>query len=95
MIERQLQEGSNNALVTRVFAIDPLPIIRRLDGIAKQAWYADYSAAASCLENSRGGGWDTLTEIGTLYGYFPSDGKTHILPKSSTSTKLGRCSGTL
>ena len=56
------------------------PLIRRLDGIAKQVWYADDSAAGSSLERLRRW-WDLLKEIGPLYGYFPNGDKTHILAK--------------
>ena len=55
-------------------------LIRRLDGIAKQVWYADDSAAGSSLERLRRW-WDLLKEIGPLYGYFPNGDKTHILAK--------------
>ena len=50
----------------------------RLDSIVKQTWYVDDSAAASSLEKLRRW-WDTLSEIGPLYTYFPNDAKTHIL----------------
>ena len=62
-------------------AIGTLPLIQRLDGMAKQTWYADDSAAASRLEQLRSW-WDLLNELGPLHGYFPNDAKTHILVKS-------------
>ena len=66
------------------YSIGTLPLIRRLDGngIAKQTWYADDSAAASSLEKLRRW-WNTLSEIGPLYGYFSNDAKTH--PGKSTA----------
>ena len=61
-------------------AIGTQPLIRRLDGIAKQVWYADDSAAGSSLERHRRW-WDLLKEVGPLYGYFPNGAKTHVLAK--------------
>ena len=69
-----------------MYAIGTLPLTRRLDGIAKQTWYADDSAAASSLEKLRRW-WNTLSEIGPLYGYFPNDAKTHILAKAQHVNK--------
>ena len=54
-----------------MYAIGTQPLIRRLDGIAKQVWYADDSAAGSSQERLRKW-WDLLAEIGPLYGYFPN-----------------------
>ena len=64
-----------------MYAIGTQPLIRRLDGVAKQVWYADDSAAGSSLERLRRW-WDLLKEIGPLYGYFPNSSKTHVLAKS-------------
>ena len=44
-----------------MYAIGTLPLIHRLDGIAKETWYADDSAAALNLEKLRRL-WDTLSE---------------------------------
>ena len=52
-----------------------------MDGIAKQVWYADDSAAGSSLERLKEW-WTLLEEIGPLYGYFPHSSKSHILTKS-------------
>lgn len=56
-------------LAIAMYAIGTQPLIRRLDGIAKQVWYADDSAAGSSLERLRSW-WDLLEEVGLLYGYF-------------------------
>ena len=47
-----------------MYAIRTQPLIRRLDGIAKQVWYADDSAASSSLERLRK--WWDLVEIRIL-----------------------------
>ena len=63
-----------------MYAIGTQPLIRRLDGIAKQVWYADDSAACLSLNRLRKW-WDLLVEIGPLYGYFPNGSKVHVLTK--------------
>ena len=82
------EEGTTqrDPLAIAMYAIGTLPLTRRLDGIAKQTWYMDDSAAASNLEKLRRW-WDTLGEIGPLYGYFPNDAKTHILAKAQHINK--------
>ena len=63
-------------LAMAMYAIGTQPLISRLDGIAKQVWYADNSAAGLSLERLRKW-WGLLVEIGPLYGYFPNGSKTH------------------
>ena len=63
-----------------MYAIGTQPLIHKLDGIARQVWYADDSAAGSTLKNLRRW-WYLLVEIGPLYGYFPNGSKTHVLAK--------------
>ena len=76
------KEGTTQGdpLAMAMYAIGTQPLIRRLDGIAKQVWYADDSAAGSSLERL-GRWWDLLKEVGPLYGYFPNGAKTHVLAK--------------
>ena len=76
------KEGTTQGdpLAMAMYATGTQPLIRRLDGIAKQVWYADDSAAGSSIENLKRW-WDLLVEIGPLYGYFPNGSKTHILAK--------------
>ena len=71
-------------LAMAMYAIGTQPLIQRLNGIAKQVWYADDSAAGSTLLNLRRW-WDLLEEVGPLYGYFPNGSKTHILTKPDTA----------
>ena len=76
------EEGTTQGdpLAMAMYAIGTLPMIHHLDGIVKQTWYVDDSAAASKLEQLRKW-WDLLNKIGPLYGYFPNGSKTHILVK--------------
>ena len=74
------KEGTTQGdpLAMAMYPIRTHPIIHRLDGFAKQVWYADDSAAGLSLERLRRW-WDRLREIGPLYGYFPNGSKTHVL----------------
>ena len=76
------KEGTTQGdpLAMAMYAIGTQPLIRRLEGIAKQVWYADDSAAGSSLERMREW-WSLLEELGPLYGYFPNGSKTHLLTK--------------
>ena len=78
------REGTTQGdpLAMAMYAIGTQPLVRRLDGIADQVWYADDSAAGSSLEKVRKW-WDVLAEVGPLYGYFPNGSKTHLLVKPS------------
>ena len=76
------REGTTQGdpLAMAMYAIGTQPLIHRLNGIAKQVWYADDSAAGSSLERLRRW-WDLLEEIGPHYGYFPNGSKTYIVAK--------------
>jgi len=76
------KEGTTQGdpLAMAMYAIGTQPLIHRLNGIGKQVWYADDSAAGSSVDNLKIW-WDLLEEIGPLYGYFPNGSKTHLLVK--------------
>ena len=76
------REGTTQGdpLAMAMYAIGTKPLIHRLNGIARQVWYADDSAAGSSLERLREW-WDLLKEIGPQYGYFPNGSKSHVLAK--------------
>ena len=76
------KEGTTQGdpLAMAMYAIGTKPLIDRLNGISKQVWYADDSAAGSTVENIKRW-WDELVEFGPLYGYYPNSSKTHILTK--------------
>ena len=58
------KEGTTQGdlLAMAMYAIGTQPLVNRLNGIAKQAWYADDSAAGSTLQNLRSW-WDLLKEV--------------------------------
>ena len=80
-----LKEGTTqgNPLAMAMYAIGIQPLIQKLNGIAKQVWYADDSAAGSKLERLKRW-WDLLVEISPCYGYFPNGSKTHVLNEATS-----------
>ena len=76
------KEGTTQGdpLAMAMYAIGTTPLINSLNGIARQVWYADDSAAGSTVENIKQW-WDKLVEVGPRYGYYPNSSKTHILTK--------------
>ena len=76
------KEGTTQGdpLAMAMYTIGTKPLIDCLNGIAKQVWYADDSAAGSTVANIRRW-WDGLVEAGPLYEYHPNSSKTHILTK--------------
>ena len=52
-----------------MFAIGILPLTERLNGMAKQIWYADEACTGGSLIQLREW-WNQLVESGPMYGYF-------------------------
>lgn len=95
--ERMLsKEGTTQGdpLAMAMYAIGTQPLIRRLDGHAKQVWYADDSSAGSSIERLKAW-WDKLEEIGPHYGYFPKGSKTRVLVKQEVAKQPRKLSMTL
>ena len=68
-------------LAMAMYALGILPLIQRLSGFgAKQAWYADDSAACGRMKELRSS-WDHLVEVGPEYGYLPNASKTWLIVK--------------
>ena len=62
-----------------------MPLIKTLQQdhpLVRQTWLADDSAAAGRLRELRRW-WDTLQEVGELYGYYTNSGKTILLVDDS------------
>ena len=62
--------------------IHSLPLIRWLDGLCKQIWYADDSAAIGTVEQLLAW-WNRLSAEGPAFDYFPNPSKTWIMTKQS------------
>ena len=71
------QEGTiqGDPLAMAMYGLATLPLIRRLDGLCTQVWYADDSAAIGKLAQLREW-WDKLATDGPSFGYFANPSKT-------------------
>ena len=58
-----------------MYGLATIPLIRRLDGLCKQTWYADDSAAVGTVEQLHAW-WNRLAAEGPASGYFPNLSKT-------------------
>ena len=56
------------------------PLIRQLDGLAKQVWFADDATADEKLSQLREW-WDNIVFLGPAYGHFANP-KTWLIVKS-------------
>ena len=76
------QEGTTQGdpLAMPMYGLATIPLIRRLNGLCKQVWYADDSAAIGKIEQLRAW-WDRLVKQGPAFGYFPNPSKTWIVTK--------------
>ena len=79
----QSSEGTTQGdpLGLAMYAIGIQPLVKTLTGIAKQAWYADDSAAGSTIANLKNW-WDQISLLGPKYGYHPNSSNTKLLVKS-------------
>lgn len=53
-----------------IYGLATIPLIRQLNGLGRQVWYADDSAATGTVSQLRAW-WDKLAEHGPAFGYFP------------------------
>ena len=63
-----------------MYALATIPLIKKLDGLCKQIWYADDAAAVGKITDLRDW-WDKLTILGPRYGYYPNPSKTWLVTK--------------
>ena len=78
------QEGTTQGdpLAMPMYGLATIPLIRRLDGLCKQIWYADDSAAIGTVEQLHAW-WNRLATEGPAFGYFPNPAKTWLVTKQS------------
>ena len=76
------QEGTTQGdpLAMAMYGLATIPLIRRLDGLCTQVWYADDSAAIGKLAQLREW-WDKLATDGPSFGYFANPSKTWLVTK--------------
>ena len=85
--ELSSSEGTTQGdpLAMPFYALATVPLIKTLQQdhpLVRQTWLADDSAAAGRLRELRRW-WDTLQEVGELYGYYTNSGKTILLVDDS------------
>ena len=69
-----------------MYGLATIPLIRRLDGLCKQIWYADDSAAIGTIEELHAW-WNRLAAEGPAFGYFPNPSKTWLVTKQGRFDK--------
>ena len=81
------QEGTTQGdpLAMAKYAIGTLPLIRELQPLASQVWYADDSAAGSTIDKLKDW-WTKLCQEGAKYGYLVNNTKTKLLVKEEHSS---------
>jgi hypothetical protein len=76
------QEGTTQGcpLAMAMYAIALAPLLKHLQPLCKQVWYADDATGCDTIEKMRG--WfDELLEVGPTYGYFPKPSKCILVVK--------------
>ena len=76
------KEGTTQGdpLAMAMCAIGTFPLIKSMQSLSQQVWYADDSAAGSSIQKLRNW-WDKLQQEGPKYGYFVNSTKTKLLVK--------------
>ena len=63
-----------------MYSVAIMPLIKQLNRVVKQIWYADDASAGGCITDLRVW-WNRLQELGPRYGYFVNSFKSHLLVK--------------
>ena len=76
------QEGTTQGdpLAMPMYGLATIPIIRKLDSICEQIWFADDSAAIGKIAQLHAW-WTKLIKVGPAFGYLPNPAKTWIVAK--------------
>ena len=67
-------------LAMAMYSVAIMPLIKQLNGMVKQIWYADNASAGGRITDLRVW-WNCLQELGLRYGYFVNSFKSHLLVK--------------
>ena len=91
------QEGTTQGdpFAMSMYALGILPLIKQLDHIARQEWFADDASARGKLAQLREW-WDLVVAFGPGYGYFANPSKTWLIVKPehlSSTTRFFHDSG--
>ena len=83
------EEGTTQGcpLAMAMYAISLVPLLKHLLPICKQVWFADDATGCDNFVSMRK--WfDTLVEIGPLYGYYPKPSKCLLLSRFELAQKV-------
>ena len=85
------QEGTTQGdpLAMPMYGLATIPLIRKLNGLCKQVWYADDSAATGTVGQLHAW-WNRLSEMGPAFGYFPNPSKTWLVTKQEHHDEASR-----
>ena len=80
--ELSSEEGTTQGcpLAMAMYALSLSPLLKTLNGLCRQVWYADDATGCDKLERLRLW-YDTLLANGPKYGYFPNPSKCILLVK--------------
>ena len=67
-------------LAMAMYALGVVPLIRRLNHLARQLWFADDASAGGHLTDLVAW-WKKLNELGPAFGYYPNASKTWLVVK--------------
>ena len=82
------EEGTTQGdpLAMPMYAVDTVPLIKRLNSQVCQVWYADDATASGTIEDLRDW-WDQISKDGPAFGYHANASKTWLVTKPSFLTK--------
>ena len=63
-----------------MYALGAIPLIRRLNHLARQLWFADDASAGGDLTDLMAW-WKKLNQLGPAFGYYPNASKTWLVVK--------------
>lgn len=76
------QEGctQGDPLAMPMYAISVMPLIRKLDDLVFQVWFADDAGGCGKLSQLHRW-WTSINQLGPAYGYYPNSKKTWLVVK--------------
>ena len=76
------REGTTQGdpLATAMYALGVVPLIRKLNHLTPQLWFADDASAGGNLTDLLAW-WNQLNELGPAFGYYPNPSKSRLVVK--------------
>ena len=89
-ISSKEETTQGDPLAMGMYALGILPLIRKLDHLAKQVWFADDASTSGKLYQLREW-WDKIVFLGPSFGYFANPQKTWLIVKSDHFLSAQEC----